>query len=154
MKGNGGEPPGLGLSGGTFLGRGWSLPLAQGRSYQNPHNQSYSECMHAKRGEGAQGRKNHLFPQPQNSWRNCVPLPGAAVTSVGTGGSKGSVGSGSPFPFPVHTPQPHGWQKRDGRKVFVDALRGQTVKGQVPSHFHMRTWAGDHEKTCRERSSK
>lgn len=48
----------------------------------------------------------------------------------------------------------HGWQKTDGRRVLVDALRGQTVKGQVPSHFHMRTWAGDHEQACRERSSK
>lgn len=131
------------------LGRRWRLSLAQDHSYQNPHNQSHSECMHAKRGEGAQRRKNYLFPQPQNSCRNCLPLSGAAVTGVGTGGSKGSVGSGSPFPFPVHAPQPHGWRETDGRRVLVDALRGQ-----VPSHFHMRTWAGDHEQACRERSSK
>lgn len=99
------------------LGRRWRLSLAQDHSYQNPHNQSHSECMHAKRGEGAQRRKNYLFPQPQNSCRNCLPLSGAAVTSVeAQEEAKGVWGLGalSPFLCMLHNHTDGGRQMAEG----------------------------------------
>lgn len=107
MEGNGwGNLQVLGPLEAPPLGRGWRLPLAQGRS-----SQSHSQCMHAKRGEGAQGRKNYLLQQPQNSWRNCLPLPWCPYHQRGYMRKLRECGVWELFPLPVHTPQAHGWQK-------------------------------------------